>query len=311
MSAMPPRPQASPATLLALTVAVVAFSSSGPLIAYAAAPGLAIAFWRNALAVGVLAPTAGVRHRSELLDLVVGQRRREGLYCVLAGAALAVHFGLWVPSIKLTTVAMSTALVASQPVWQGLIAVGQGRHLPRLTWLGISVAVVGVALATGVDIGVSPTVVAGDLMALVGGAAAAVYTALGERTRTVISTASYTSVCYGVCAALLLVACVVLGTPLGGYPPTTWLALVGLTVGPQLFGHTMANFALRRVSATTISVLILLEVPGAAVLSWLWLGQVPRAQALPGLVTLVVGVAIVLVSRRRATVSEPVPAVVE
>src|SRR5690606_15211541 len=39
-----------------LAVAVLGVGTSGPLIAYAAAPALAIAFWRTALALGVLGP---------------------------------------------------------------------------------------------------------------------------------------------------------------------------------------------------------------------------------------------------------------
>lgn len=297
---MPPRQPADPVTLLALTVAVFAFSSSAPLIAYAAAPGLAIAFWRNAAATSVLVPAALLRRRGELRALV-GSRRRDGVWCALAGAALAVHFALWVPSIKLTTVAMGTALVASQPVWQGLIAVAQGRRLARLTWVGIAVAVVGVALATGADVGVSTRALVGDAMALVAGFAAAVYTAFGERVRAVLSTTTYTAVCYGTCSVALLAGCLSLRTPLAGYPATTWLALLAMTVGPQLLGHSMVNFGLRRVPAPTISVLILLEVPGAALLGWVWLGQRPRPAALPGLALLVVGVLLVILANRSAT----------
>jgi len=65
---VPPRPPADVATIAAVTVAIVAVSVSGPIIAYAAAPALAIAFWRNAMAVGVLAPAALIRRRTELLQ---------------------------------------------------------------------------------------------------------------------------------------------------------------------------------------------------------------------------------------------------
>lgn len=41
-------------TAAALTVAVPAVSSSAPLIAFAAAPVLAVAFWRNGLAAAAL-----------------------------------------------------------------------------------------------------------------------------------------------------------------------------------------------------------------------------------------------------------------
>lgn len=301
---MPFRLGSDPATGLALIVAILAVSSSGPLIVFAAAPALAIAFWRNAMAVAVLAPIAGVRRRAELRSLVGS---REGLFCVLAGVALAGHFGTWVPSTKLTTIATATALTATQPIWQGLIAVGQGRRLPTLTWVGIGVAVIGAAAATGADLGVSASAVFGDLLALTGGILAAVYTALGERARATTSTTSYTAVCYTVCALLLLAVCLSFSIPLGGYPASAWLALVALTVGPQLLGHSLFNFAVKRVPATTISVLILLEVPGAALLAWAWLGQVPRPAAVPGLLLLLAGVALVILAGRRARDRGPAP----
>jgi drug/metabolite transporter (DMT)-like permease len=296
-----------PLTLAAIGLAVASVSSSAPLIAYAAAPALAIAFWRNFLAVGVLGPAALVRRRAELRDMVTGERRREARYSVLAGVALAAHFGTWMPSAQLTSVATATALVATQPVWQGLLALAQGRRLRPVMWVGIGIAVAGAVIATGADIGTSGRALAGDLLALAGGMAAAVYTGLGERARVALSTTSYTLVCYSVCAAALLVVCLVGGVRLGGYGHTTWLAILGLVVGAQLLGHSMFNYALHKVSATTISVLILLEVPGSALIAWLWLGQVPRAAAYPGLALLVVGVAIVVVGGARAVRRVPQP----
>ncbi|GAB7049884.1 DMT family transporter [Catenuloplanes indicus] len=286
-------------TVSALAVAVVAITTSSPLIAFAAAPGLAIAFWRNALAVGVLTPVAIVRRRAEFRALA-GPYRRQLLFCVLSGVALAAHFAAWVPSIKLTSVAAATALVCTQPVWQGLIALGQGRRLPWVTWAGIGVAVAGAAAATGADLGVSGEAVLGDLLAIAGGVFAAVYTALGERARSTLSTTTYTTVCYGVCALVLLAACLTVGVDLGGYPGSTWLAILGLAAGAQLLGHSMFNFALRRVSATTVSILILLEVPGAALLAWAWLGQAPPAATLPGVLLVVIGVAVVVLGGARA-----------
>jgi drug/metabolite transporter (DMT)-like permease len=205
------------------------------------------------------------------------------------------------PSVKMTSVATAAALVATQPVCQGLIAVVQGRRPPLLGWVGIGLAVAGAAWATGADLGVSSRAVTGDVLALVGGLLAAVYTALGERARSRLSTTTYTSICYGVCALLLLAVCLVGGVRLGGYTRQTWAVVLALVVGAQLLGHSMFNYALHRISATTVSVLILLEVPGAALLAWLWLGQVPRPAELPGLALLLAGVAVVVLggARRR------------
>lgn len=292
-----------------MILAVAAVSSSGPLIAYAAAPALAIAFWRNTISVGLLSPVTLLRRRAELRTLIRGAGRREGWFCVLSGVALAAHFATWMPSAQLTSVAAATALGATQPVWQGLIALGQGRRLATVAWVGIGVAVVGAVLATGADFGHSHRAVMGDLLAVLGGMAAAIYTAFGERARATISTTTYTTICYGVCAVLLLVVCLVGGVRLTGFPGTTWLAILGLVAGAQLLGHSMFNYALHHFSATTISVLILLEAPGAALIAWVWLGQLPRLAALPGLALLLVGVAIVVLGNARANRrTAPIPA---
>ncbi|WP_438874500.1 DMT family transporter [Symbioplanes lichenis] len=290
----------------ALAVAVLAVSSSAPLIAFAAAPALAVAFWRNGIAFAALSPiTAGPR-RHELGAL----RGPAGRFAVLAGVALAVHFATWMPSVQLGSVATATALVATQPVWQGLLAIMTKARTgtpTRLGWIGIALAVAGVAWATGADVGVSARAVLADALALAGAMAAAVYTLFGERARARLSTTTYTWVCYGTCAVLLLVVCLAAGVPLTGYDGHTWLAILAIVAGAQLLGHSMFNYALHRVPATTVSVLILLEVPGAALLAWLWLGQEPRASALPGLALLVAGVLVVILAaaRRPAPVPEP------
>jgi drug/metabolite transporter (DMT)-like permease len=292
-------------TVAALAVAVVAISSSAPMIAFATAPALAIAFWRNAFAVTLLTPVAASVRRREVRELF-GTRdgRRVALVCVLSGLALAVHFATWVPSAKLTSVAMSVALVCTTPVWTALIAVARRVHVPRPTWIGIAIAMLGVAIGAGADIGVSGRALAGDALALTGGIAAAVYTTFGERARASTSTTTYTLLCYAVCALIIAVVCAIGGVRLAGFSGATWLALVAMTIGPQLLGHSLINYALERVSATTVAVVLLLEVPGAALIAFVFLGQLPPARSVPGLVLLMVGVAVVVLGaypRRRSS----------
>ncbi len=280
---MPPRSQLSAATIAAICVAVLAVSSSGPLIAFAAAPALAIAFWRNGLAA--VRPGAGRSGTppGEFRTLFSATGRRILLGAILAGVFLALHFATWVPSVKMTLVANAVALGATQPVWQGLIALGQGRKLgPVDVDRHLRSRSLGAFAATGADFAVSGRAVVGDLLAVVGGMAAAVYTAFGERVRAATSTLGYTTICYSVCAVLLLIVCLLFGVQLHGYALTTWLAILGLVGGAQLLGHSMFSYAMHHISATTVSVLILLEVPGAALLAWLWLGQVPAARVGPG-----------------------------
>lgn len=288
-------------TIAAVTVGIVAVSSSGALIAFAAAPALAIAFWRNALATAVLAPVTVTSRRSELGSPAIKTS-------VLAGLALAVHFGTWVPSVKLTSIATATALVCTQPVWGGLIMAIRGDRLSKGTWAGMALAITGAIIATGADLQTGGTAILGDLLAICAAIAGAIYTMIGQRVRAQLSTTTYTTVCYGVCAVSLLVVCLAAGTQLTGFPNTAWLAILGLTAGAQLLGHSMLNYALQKIPAVTINVIVLLEVPGAILLGWAWLHQAVTAITLLGIAVLLSGIGLVVVNPGGRSGLRPQPA---
>ena len=281
-------------TLLLMAVGVAAVSLSGPLMALAVVPPLAIAFWRNAFATVVIAPAAVVRRRGELRDL---SGRRLGLV-LLSGVMLAIHFARWVTSLTLTSVASATAMVCLQLAWIVLWQLLRGERFNIRVLTGLALAFGGVLVVTGVDFTLSSRALLGDALALVGGAAAAAYTVIGSRARQTASTTTYTFVCYGSCAALLAVASLVAGQDLGGYPLEQWGLLLLITATAQLLGHSVFNHLLATTSPMYVSLALLLEVPGAALLAALILGQQPPIAALLGLAVMVAGMALVIVSNR-------------
>lgn len=279
-----------------IAIAIVGVSTSGPLMAAAAAPALAIAFWRNAMAMAAIAPVALVRFRPEFVWL----SRREWRVCALAGLLLAGHFATWVPSLKLTSVASATALVSTQPIWAAVLAQAFGRRIKAIAWLGIALGVVGAALVTGVDFTISLRAVTGDALAVVGGILSAAYVTAGASVRRTVSTTVYTTVAYTVCALIMLAVCVVSGQQLTGYDGQTWAKLVALTVAAQLIGHSLINRVLASTSATVVSLAILFELPGAVLLALVFLDQTPPLAAIPGMLMLLAGLAVVVRSGTRA-----------
>ncbi len=273
-----------------MAVALVAVSTSGPLIAATSAPALAIAFWRNAFGTAAIGPFALTRRLGELRAL----ERREWLLVLLAGGLLACHFATWVPSLTLTTVASSTALVATQPAWTALLARAGGQQVPRGAWVGMGIAFLGVLVLTGIDLSLSNRALLGDLLALLGGFFAAAYVTAGSQVRRTVSTTGYTFVCYGFCALLLLAVCLLGHVQLTGFSAGTWVKLLALTAGAQLLGHSLFNAVLRTTSAMVVSLVILFEMPGAALIAALWLNQVPPWGVLPAAALLLAGVAVVI-----------------
>ncbi|MET7686363.1 DMT family transporter [Streptomyces sp. NPDC005423] len=300
-------------SIVAVLVTVAAFSATAPLTAYASGSVFVLALGRNALGLITLGPVVLLIRRREFIKVFRGERflvrreqRRAVLLGSLAGTALATHFATFMSSTRMTSVAMATALVATQPVWQALIATMLGGRLPRATRAGLAISVAGAVIASGMDLGAGSKAVLGDLLALAGAVALAGYTALSEQARPDVSTSVYSVLCSFICTVELLILCLVSGTPMFALTGNTLIALLGLLILPQLLGLFSLNFALGRAPATAVSVMLLLEAPVAAIVAWLWLGQTPDGSTWPGLFMIMLGVVVVVVAdvRRADPVTE-------
>lgn len=277
----------------ALAVAIISISASAPIVVAFAGPALAIGLWRNVLGAVITLPFA-LRHRDALRTLSAAHWR----YTIAAGVLLGIHFGTWIPSLRYTSIAASTALVATQVVWAALFAYALGHRAPRTEWIGIGVAIVGVVVLTGIDVSLDARALFGDLLSLLGAISAAAYVVIGQRVRPVLPLSAYTAVVYAVAAMTMLVICLATGTQLWGFSTRDWWLIIAITVLAQLGGHTLMNMALRSFSATAVSLAILVEVPGATLFGWVWPGQTPPWQLLPAAALILVGLAIVLRASR-------------
>jgi drug/metabolite transporter (DMT)-like permease len=266
--------------VLWMVVGVVAISTSPILIRLAATPALALAFWRCLAGAAVLAPFA---RRARAGGLAQGDLARLGA----AGVFLAAHFALWNASLGLTSVGAATTLVSCTPLFVGIGARFLGEAPGRRTWAGIALATVG-AVVIGVSDAIAGPVAGaraatgasgllGDALAFAGAAAVAVYLLIGRVVRQRLPVSTYAASVYGTAAAVLLPACLLTGSSLGGYPAGSWLAVAGVVVGPQLLGHTVFNSLLTSVSATVVSVVLLIEPVGATALAWLLFDELPAA----------------------------------
>lgn len=264
------------------------------MIRYAGgAEPLAIAFWRCAAGTVALAPF-GRRGYSRLA-------LRGWILPVVAGAFLAVHFGSWITSLELTTVASSVLLVSTTPVFTALAARYLFRERLRgAVWLGIALTLGGTALIAVAGGGEGETSRSGDALALLGAVAVAGYTLAGEVSRRRLGIIEYSVITYGSAALLLLAVCLAGAIPLWGYPSSTWLAIAGIVVAPQLLGHTTLNFVLRDLDSTTVSVAVMAEPAIAIGLAYVLFSEAPSVLVYPGGLAILAGILLVSVNRGRA-----------
>jgi drug/metabolite transporter (DMT)-like permease len=282
---------------LLVVVGVAGASLSAPLAAATAAPAIAVGVWRNAFGTAVTLPFVVARHGRGTLR---GLPPRAWGWSLLAGVQLAVHFGTWLTSLRMTSVVAATALVSTTPVWVVAIDVLRGVRVPAAVVGGTVLAIAGGVAITGVDAASSARALAGDGLAVVGALSFAAYLAAGERARRDLTTAEYTLLAYGTCALSLVPVALVTGAPLGGYAAVTWAQLLAITVSAQLLGHSLLNAVLPRVGGTAIALALLFEVPGATLVAWAWPGQAPSAWVVPGTAMMLAGLAVVVRAGRGA-----------
>jgi drug/metabolite transporter (DMT)-like permease len=240
-------------------------------------------FWRNLGGALITMPFAIARGEWRRLS------KSSWGWSIIAGIFLALHFICFFYSMRLTSVASGTALTATQPIFAALWLRFKGRRVDYRVWLGMAISMVGVLIITGVDSTLSTRSLIGDLVALLGGALAAAYVTAGSHVQKLVSTTTYTTICYLFCALTCLLVIVPSGASLISYPRFEWLLILGLIVGAQLLGHTMFNQVLVRVNPAVVSLIVFFEVPVGALLAAWWLGQVPPAGIIPGIALLIFG----------------------
>lgn len=273
---------------------IIGIGSSGPIIAKSLMPVPTLIFWRNLIGAIIMAPFALYRRewRSRAQKSAIK-------WSMLAGVLLGFHFIGFFQAMRLTSVASGTAITAMQPIFTALFVRASGGFISRKSWSGMIIAFLSVLLITGVDLSISFNTFKGDMYALVGAALAALYMMVGAKVQRDLSTSTFTSVCYFFCAITVLVIATISGSKLLGFASGEWLLLALLILGAQIMGHTMFNLSLKRVSPAVVSLVVFFEVPVSAILAYFWLDQRPPVGIIPGLVGLIFGCALFVVSSQR------------
>ncbi len=205
--------------------------------------------------------------------------RRGVVLAALAGVFLGLHFLFWIASLAYTSIAASTTLVTTNPVWIALVeTLYFKRRIPGTAWAGIGLAVaggtlIGLADAKGGSAGTNPLL--GDALALPGAWAVSLYFLLGREAQRELGTAGYVGVAYPAAALLLLPLPGLLGTGYLGHPSGFYLWVFLLAAVPQLIGHTSLNYAVRALGPTLVTLFVLFEPMLASLLGFVFLGELP------------------------------------
>ncbi|MEZ4465862.1 MAG: DMT family transporter [bacterium] len=286
-------------TLAALAVAVLAISFAGPLFRLAApTPPLVASGLRLVLAAACLLPFSARAWRRGRLPPA---HLRWGL---VAGALYGVHFGAWVWSLTLTSVAASVTLVTATPLLLALVGVATGRDRPtRRLWLAIGLATVGVGIIGGSHLELAGDALLGDALAFLGAAAMAGYLLVVRRLGRV-DPLGFTGIAAAVGGLGLLLVAALLGIAPVAASPAAWGWLALAAAVPQLVGHSLLTWSLRHTTPAIVGMATVGEPVGASIVAWLVLGEAVTGEVAVGSVIILAAVITALWRPRPLLVEE-------
>lgn len=279
-----------------ILIGVLSVSLSAIFVKLASADAGVIAFYRMLFSVLIMLPWFLMKYRHEVKDL----SKRDWIFSAIAGVFLAFHFILWFESLNYTSVASSTVLVTMQPLFAFL-----GTYLffkekiTFNTFVAGGIAILGSVLIGWGDFKISGSALYGDLLALVACALVTGYLLFGQDVRKRLSLVTYTMVVYSISTITLFFYIIVKGESFGPYASMDWFWFILLAIIPNLLGHNLFNWSLKWVSTNVISIAILFEPVGAAVLAIFIFNEYLTATQIIGGIVVITGIMLFVVDPKK------------
>jgi drug/metabolite transporter (DMT)-like permease len=250
-------------------IGIIAISFSSIFVRWSDADVAVIAMYRLYLTNILLLPVAW-KYRSILFRLTA----RQWSWLAASGAMLALHFLLWMASLRLTTVASSTVILTLEPLMVMLGSYWLFRtKTTRIMLLGMGIAIAGSIVIGAGDFQLSGTALTGDLLSFFGTVAVAVHVLIGKKLMEKIDSFPYSFWVFAFAASFLALYNVAQGNRFTGYESREWGIFLLLAIVPTLFGHYLFNWLLKYMNATAVSMSVLGEPVIASLLAWLLLKE--------------------------------------
>lgn len=218
----------------------------------------------------------------------------ERLWIVLSGLCLGLHFTFWISSLYYTSVASASVLVTIHPIIMILVErLWFKRSFANTTWMGVFLAFGGSVL-----LGISDSQIEqdfadplfGNFLALTAAIIFVVYLLIGQKIRKKREWIDYVFPVYFYAATACVLIAVFMGKNLFNISTIGVWAGAGLAFGPQILGHGSMNYAVKYVSPTLLSTLILVEPLLASVLAFFLFAELPPVASILAMVIILGGV---------------------
>lgn len=218
------------------------------------------------------------------------------LLLILAGVCLGLHFSFWIASLHYTSVASASVLVTMHPV---MLIVAErfilSKRFRPAVWAGVLISFTGsllLGIADDSSLETFPDALLGNTFAFTAAVIFVAYFMLGRKIRQYTEWIDYVFYVY-LSATLTCIALTLYWV--GGIPAISGTALLigmALAIGPTILGHGSMNYAVKYVSPTLLSTLILSEAVFAAIAAYFIFGEIPTPFSMSAMLIIMTGVSL-------------------
>lgn len=273
-------------------IIVISVSSASILVKLVSTPASVTAFWRILIAL-VLITLYYTRNGFSTLKSIFKLNARLAL-SILSGFSLALHFYTWMSSLKIVEVYLSTTIVCLHPVITLLLSriVLCEKHGSRVG-IGLILAVFGSMLTALSKTSVLKADLQGIVLSLISAFFMSNYVIIGRYVRSRVGLAEHVIPAYSASTITLFVISIIEGYNVVRIDLRDYILLTLLAIGPMIGGHTMLNYLLKYLPASTASLPIVLEPIGASLLAAVILSEYIPLTGYVGVVLATIGLIII------------------
>jgi len=282
------------AELIALIfIAWVSISSSSVLVLLSQTSAFHAAFWRLLFSSFILATATFAYYKKIPFKL--------SFIPIFSGIFLGFHFLLWMESLFLIPVALSTTIVVTYPGITAILekfVLKESMGKRRVFGMVVALAGVSIMLYSPQNFNIKEDIYTGSLFSAFASFLAAGYFFLGRIARSRGEGLSQYAITTYLTAAISVFSIGFLkGVSFLSVPPEGWIFLLLLAIVPMIGGHTVMNYLLVEEKASFVSSIALGEPLGATLLSYFILGQRISGYMLIGMVLTIVGMFLIIGER--------------
>jgi drug/metabolite transporter (DMT)-like permease len=217
------------------------------------------------------------------------------LLIISAGFFLALHFYTWITSLQMTTVGNSIFLESTHPLFAWILSIFFLKEKTSLKFLPVILfGMTGILLMVSADLTANFNALSGDLLAISSAVFVALYLIMARKNSGAITLIPYLIYVYSAAALFVLIFLLIRGINFWELSLEIWLLLFLLAAGPNLIGHSIFNWAARKMPVYIVNSVILGEAVLATFYAVYLLNEEPGLLFYPGALLILLSVGYIL-----------------